>query len=105
MVAYFTSVLQYPPEVIAVEKGITVNGLKKRFDILIYGKTHQPCLIVECKAPEVPISETVLQQVLRYNIAVPATWLVLTNGQTTIAWKKEAHQLVLADELPQWKQL
>lgn len=105
MVAYFTAVLYFPPEVIAIEKGIILNGMKKRFDILVYDKAHQPFLMVECKAPEVRLSEDVLQQLLRYNIVLPVKWIVLTNGQSTIAWMKEGDQLLLADELPCWEQV
>jgi hypothetical protein len=105
IVAYFTAVLHYPKDSIAVEKGITLNGLKKRFDILVYNKAHQPYLMVECKSPDVALNEDVLQQVLRYNIALPVKWVVLTNGHTTLAWKKETDQLVLANELPLWEEI
>ena len=103
MVAYLITTLSYPKEAIALEKGLTVNGLKKRFDILVYNKQHQPYLMVECKTAGVPLNEDVLQQVLRYNITLPVTWLVLCNGQTTIAWEKKGHVLQLAKALPEWK--
>lgn len=104
MIAYLILVLHYPKEAIAVEKSITVNGLKKRFDVLVYNKAHQPYLLIECKAPDVPLNEDVLQQVLRYNMALPVQWLVLTNGRSTTAWKKEDGQLVLQDVLPTWEE-
>lgn len=103
IVAYFTAVLHYPPEVIAIEKGIILNGMKKRFDILVYDKAHQPFLMVECKAPDVRLSEDVLQQALRYNIVLPVKWIVLTNAHSTIAWKKEGDQLLFAESLPFWE--
>ena len=103
MIAYFTITLSYPKDAIAVEKGLLVNGLKKRFDILLYNKEHQPYLMVECKAPDVIINENVLQQALRYNITLPVQWVVLTNGQSTIAWEKKGGSLVLAEALPEWK--
>lgn len=103
MVAYFIITLGFPREAIALEKGLKVNGLQRRFDILVYDKQQQPFLMVECKAPVIRLNEDVLQQVLRYNMALPVQWLVLTNGDTTIAWKKENGQLVLAGELPVWE--
>lgn len=105
MIAYFTTTLLYPREAIAIEKGILVNGMKKRFDILVYDKHHQPYLMVECKAADVPLNEDVLQQVLRYNITLPVQWVVLTNGQSTVAWEKKGENLVLADALPEWKEV
>ena len=89
MVAYLVTVSQYPKASIALEKEILVNGLKKRFDILVYNKQHQPWLLVECKAPQVMLDEAVLQQLLRYHLSVPVEWLVMTNGAQTVAWHRE----------------
>ena len=92
-VAYLVKELQYPETLIALEKEIVLNGLRKRFDILVYDKTHQPWMLVECKAPEVLLSEDVLQQALRYNITVPVNYLVITNGNSTVAWEKKRKDL------------
>ena len=59
-------------------------------------------MLVECKAPTVNLSESVLQQVLRYNITVPVEFIIITNGTSTIGWKKEAGHLQLIDVLPGW---
>jgi hypothetical protein len=99
-VRYLTSHLHYPASVIAIEKEIRLNELKKRFDILVYNKEHQPWMLVECKEPEVMLSENVLQQVLRYNISVPVEFMVLTNGHSTIGWKKQDGALTLLEALP-----
>src|SRR5690349_2596195 len=84
-VACLIKTLKYPASLIALEKEIYVNELKKRFDVLVYDKTHKPWMLVECKAPHVALSEDVLQQVLRYNISVPVQYIVITNGEATIA--------------------
>ena len=100
-VNYLTTQLNYPSTVIALEKEILLNDLKKRFDILVYNKEHRPWMLVECKEPKVNLSEDVLQQVLRYNISVPVEYIVITNGKSTIGWKKEK-ELRLLNELPEW---
>ena len=100
-VNYLTTQLNYPSTVIALEKEILLNDLKKRFDILVYNKEHQPWMLVECKEPKVNLSEDVLQQVLRYNISIPVEYIVITNGQSTIGWRKEK-ELKLLQELPKW---
>jgi hypothetical protein len=94
--------LHYPSTVIALEKEISLNDLKKRFDILVYDKEHKPWMLIECKEPSVNLSEDVLQQVLRYNISVPVEYIVITNGSTTVGWKKES-ELLLLKEMPEWK--
>lgn len=99
-VAYLIKVLNYPSLLMALEKELLLNDLKKRFDILIYDKRHQPWMMVECKAPDVKLGEEVLQQVLRYNITVPVKYLVLTNGEATMGWEKEGSGLRMLSEMP-----
>lgn len=101
-VHYLVQELNYPSTLISLEKEIMLNDLKKRFDVLVYNQDHQPWMLVECKAPEVALSEAVLQQVLRYNISVPVTYIVTTNGTNTIAWKKEEGTLKEMQALPVW---
>jgi hypothetical protein len=100
-VNYLITQLNYPSTVIAIEKEISLNDLKKRFDILVYDKKHKPWMLVECKEPKVNLSEDVLQQALRYNISVPVEYIVITNGNTTVGWKKD-NELTLLEEMPQW---
>ena len=101
-VNYLTTQLHYPSTVIALEKEILLNDLKKRFDILVYDKQHKPWMLIECKEPKVSLSEDVLQQVLRYNISVPVEYIVITNGTTTVGWRKES-ELRLLEEMPGWQ--
>ena len=101
-VSYLTSTLKYPSTVIALEKEIALNDLKKRFDILVYDRHHQPWMLVECKEPKVALNEDVLQQVLRYNISVPVQYIIITNGSTTVGWKKDG-DLQLLKEMPEWE--
>lgn len=100
-VHYLVIQLKYPSTVIALEKEIRLHDLKKRFDILVYNKDHQPWMLVECKEPKVILSEDVLQQALRYNISLPVEYIIITNGNTTIGWKKETG-LKLIQTMPQW---
>ena len=101
-VNYLISGLQYPATLIALEKTLLLNNLKKRFDILVYDHTHCPWMMVECKAPAVPLSEPVLQQLLRYHISIPVPLLVITNGTQTMGWQKEGRHLQLLQHLPAW---
>jgi len=99
-VNYLVNGLGYPAAVIALEKEIRLHELRKRFDILVYDRAHRPWMLVECKEPAVPLSEDVLQQVLRYNSSVPVQYIVITNGAHTIGWRKEEGGLHLLKELP-----
>ena len=70
----------FPKGLIALEKGLKLNGLTKRADILVYGKNGKPLFMVECKAPEIKITQTVFDQISRYNISLNLPYLMVTNG-------------------------
>jgi len=77
---YLVKEKNYPASLIAVEAGLKVAQRKKRTDILVYSRQAQPLLIVECKAPEIKISEKVFEQIVRYNMSLQVNFLVVSNG-------------------------
>jgi len=77
---HLISTLKYNHNRISVEKSLRVNTLLKRCDILIYDKAMNPWLLVECKAPEVPISQATFEQIARYNLPLKVDYLFVTNG-------------------------
>lgn len=77
---YLVEEKHYPVSLIAVEKGLMVERRSKRTDIVIYNRSGNPLVIVECKAPEVKITQDVFDQIVRYNITLNAKYLVVTNG-------------------------
>lgn len=102
LVQYFIQVKGYPSTLIALEKIIRLGELKKRFDILIYDAHHKPWMMVECKAPTVKLDESVLHQLLRYHISVPAGYLIISNGDQTYGWEKRDRSLMLIERMPDW---
>lgn len=99
-IQYLVQTLSYPPSLIALEKQLKLGELSKRFDILVYDRTHQPWMMVECKAQTEPLTEGVLQQLLRYHLSIPVPFLVITNGDYTRAWGKNKGELVELEQLP-----
>ncbi len=83
---YLIQEKKYPPSVISVEKIITVGELKKRYDVVVY-KKNLPWLIVECKEENVAINAAVIEQVLRYNMALSVKYFVVTNGSQNFAYE------------------
>ena len=86
----------------SVEKQFTINGLHKRADIVIYGKDLQPHIIVECKAPNIKITQETFDQIARYNLSLKAKYLMLTNGLQHYYCKMnfEKETYVFLEELP-----
>ena len=70
----------YPKSWINVEKLIKLNGLTKRYDVVVYNPDGSIFLLVECKAPEIKISQHTFDQIARYNLALKANYLMVTNG-------------------------
>lgn len=91
MLQYLIISMQYPVSLIAVEKAITVGNLKKRFDIVVHGRNHEPWMLVECKAPEVPLSERALHQLLTYQGTMQCSYWLLTNGLQTFCADASDH--------------
>jgi len=50
----------------------------------------------------VPLDEKVLGQVLRYNISMPAAYLVITNGILTYGWRKAGTGVLEMEQMPGW---
>ena len=102
-VSFLIHIAGYPASFIAVEKELQLHELKKRFDILVYDAAHQPWMLVECKEAAQPLNEQVLLQVLGYNLSIPVSYLVITNGSHTLGWKNIEGKLLQLDTLPRWE--
>jgi len=72
--------LGYPMKCMGVERQITYNGLKKRFDILIFGSSGQPVCLIECKRPTVALDQSTIDQVSVYNFGLRVPYLCILNG-------------------------
>lgn len=71
---------KYPKSYINVEKLIKVNDTSKRYDIAVFKPNGELFLLIECKAPEVSISQDTFDQIARYNLKLKAEYLMVTNG-------------------------
>ncbi|RKR13189.1 type I restriction and modification enzyme subunit R-like protein [Maribacter vaceletii] len=71
---------KYPLSLINVEKQLTINSLKKRYDIVIFNSDGSIELLVECKAPKIKITQNTFDQIATYNMQLNANFLMVTNG-------------------------
>ncbi|MBV7268087.1 type I restriction enzyme HsdR N-terminal domain-containing protein [Winogradskyella luteola] len=77
---YLINEKKYPKSLINVEKELTINGLKKRYDIVVFNSDGSIHLIVECKSYSININQDTFDQIARYNLALKANYLMVTNG-------------------------
>jgi predicted type IV restriction endonuclease len=95
-----TETHRYPISLMAVEQSITLGALQKRFDLLVYDRTQQPLMMVECKAETIALDDSVLDQLLRYNISVPVRYLLITNGTHCMGWERNGQTMVSLGKIP-----
>lgn len=79
-IKYLIQYKNYPKGLIALEKGIKINGNQFRFDALCYDNNANPLVIIEFKAPKVKITEKVFQQAAIYNMKLKTPYLIMSNG-------------------------
>ena len=85
----------YPQSLINVEKSLAINGINKRYDIVVYNRQGKIEILVECKAPNIEITQGVFDQIARYNMTLKASYLMVTNGlnhfYSQMDYKKEKY--------------
>jgi type I site-specific restriction endonuclease len=76
---------------IAEEFTLEYNGRTKRADLVLFDSNGNPEMIVECKAPEVALTEDVLFQIAQYNKTLNVQYLMMTNGLQHIYCKVDGN--------------
>ncbi len=71
---------RYPKALIKIESGLRYNSLNGRSDIIVFDRSGQVFMLIECKSSELSLSDKVFEQASRYNIHYKARYLVITNG-------------------------
>ena len=82
------------------EVGFNFGGKKFRADILVYDRKAQPLMVVECKRPEVELTQEVIDQVIRYNMALNVKYLLVTNGNRTFMFGRTGSGFSCLDQVP-----
>ena len=93
-----------PQSLLNVEKQLRVNQMLKRYDLLVYNPDGSIHLGVECKAASVPITQETFDQIARYNLALNARYLMVTNGlqhyYCQMDYEQEKYHFL--QDLPEW---
>lgn len=80
-IQFLLTVKNIPASHLSVEREITVNGLSRRYDLVVFDEEGKPWMVVECKAPHVKLTQEVMEQAGRYNKALQAPIIGITNGK------------------------
>ena len=79
-VRYLIEEKEFPAALMNNEISLSQNGIKRRCDTLVANHLGEPLVIVEYKAPTVEITQKTFDQIVRYNMALHARYLIVSNG-------------------------
>ncbi|HAQ64831.1 MAG TPA: hypothetical protein DCR43_03105 [Bacteroidales bacterium] len=88
LIHYLVEHRGYRPSLISVEAKLKLNRMTRRADVVCWvDPNSKPWLVAECKAPEVDLSQMVLDQALRYNMVLNAKYVLITNGLIHVCYE------------------
>ena len=107
LIAWLTTDRKVPQTLMRSEFGFEYNGRRYRADILVFDRALKPLLLVECKAPDVRLDETVIDQALRYNRVLQVKYILIGNGKTAYLckWNPERGLYETATSLPTYPEM
>lgn len=107
LIHYLVFHLGYPSGRMASEYNFVFNQRQKRADVVVFGDSGSPLLIVECKAPDVKINQDVAEQASQYNFVLQVRYLLLTNGLDHYVFEvdKAKQEIISLSKIPEYKTL
>lgn len=107
VVSYLIETKGYPASWMRVEQELRVFGTRKRFDLVVVDAAMKSHILVECKAPSVPINQKTFDQITRYNLELQCPYLMVSNGLNHYFCKMnfEENSLTWIEELPNYSSI
>jgi type I site-specific restriction endonuclease len=107
VIAWLEQEWEVPLTLMSSEWAFTFNGMQYRADVLVFDRGLQPLMLVECKSPDVPIDQTVVDQVIRYNLSLKVKYILITNGKSSYLCGRnpETEQYEFLDRIPKYEQM
>lgn len=103
-IAWMTDKLGYPASLMNNEVSIKLNDTSRRCDTVVFRKDGSPSMVVEYKAPTVPISQNVFDQIARYNMVLRSRYLIVSNGLhhycCLMDYDNDSYRFI--PEIPKW---
>ena len=97
--------MQVPMHLMMSEAGFKLGGKLFRADIIVYDRNVQPLMVVECKRPEVELTQDVLDQAIRYNMVLDVRYMIITNGTRTFICRRQGEGFTFMDTVPTYNEM
>ena len=107
-VHYLLETCGYPAGLLANEMAVEVGGVRRRCDTVLFAReAARPRLIVEYKAPQVPITQEVFNQIQSYNSVLKVDYLIVSNGLQHYCCRMDyvAQQVIFLRGIPRFEEL
>jgi hypothetical protein len=95
----------YPASLVKMESGLKYHERNKRTDLVVYNREMNPHFLVECKAPDVKITDKTFSQIADYYSQLPAKYMIITNGMEHYCFRPDGIELVFEEEIPEFSDL
>lgn len=113
MISFLLYEMKIDSRMITVEEHLSHYGIdsKQRADIIIRAVDDKeftyPLCVIECKAPDIPLTEEVANQMFDYCDAVEADYAFMTNGYNTLCYKydSEVNKYIRISEIPSYQDM
>ena len=97
--------MKVPEHMMMSEVSLRFGEKPWRADIVVYDRSAQPLLVVECKRPEVTLDQAVVDQALRYNNVLDVRYIAVTNGLKTFMFEKKEGVFSFLEKAPLWEEM
>ena len=87
LMLWLHEVHQIPYMLMRSEYPVRIGRLQHRIDLLVLNRSAKPILIIETKAPSVPLSQKTAMQASIYNSAIFAPLLMIANGSEALLYE------------------
>jgi len=106
-VKYLINYKHFSAPLFVLEKKVNFNSADVRSDIIVYNKNGKIVLLVECKSPDVAITQKTFDQAAGYNLKLHADFLIVTNGITHYCFKPdyEKRSWIFLKDIPDYSEL
>lgn len=97
----------YPASLMANEIQLKVGEKTLRADSVLYSRDLKPRMIIEYKAPHIPITQKVFDQISIYNMLLHVDYLVVSNGLQHYICKMDYNdkKYLFLEDIPDYEEL
>lgn len=113
MISFLIYEMKIDSHMITVEEHLSHYGIdsKQRADIIIRAVDDKgieyPLCVIECKAPDIPLTEEVANQMFDYCDAIGADYAFMTNGYNTLCYKYDSkiNNYIPIEKIPSYQNM